>query len=214
MTILHDYWRSSASWRVRIALSIKGVKCQSRSHDLTRNEQRDSEYLSLNPQGFVPSWQEPDGWTVAQSVAILEYLEERFPTPALLPASARARAEVRSLVQTIACDIHTLNNLRVTRYLREQWQADDAQVNAWLRHWMHEGFIALEERALRQGSAEHLYGDSLTLADVCLVPQLYNAKRFGCPLDDFPTLARIGAHLSSLTAFSSTRPENHPGAPS
>ena len=132
MTILHDYWRSSASWRVRIALSIKGVKWQSRSHDLTRNEQRDSEYLSLNPQGFVPSWQEPDGWTVAQSVAILEYLEERFPTPALLPASARARAEVRSLVQTIACDIHPLNNLRVTRYLREQWQADDAfQVHAF-----------------------------------------------------------------------------------
>lgn len=214
MTILHDYWRSSASWRVRIALSIKGVTWQSQSHDLTRNEQRDREYLRLNPQGFVPSWQEPDGWTVAQSVAILEYLEDRFPTPALLPASARARAEVRSLVQTIACDIHPLNNLRVTRYLREQWQLDDARVNAWLCHWMREGFIALEERARRQGSAAHLYGDSLTLADVCLVPQLYNAKRFGCPLDDFPALARIGTHLSSLAAFSATRPENHPGAPS
>jgi len=213
MTILHDYWRSSASWRVRIALSIKGVRWQSHSHDLTRNEQRDSEYLSLNPQGFVPSWQEPDGWAVTQSVAILEYLEERFPAPALLPQSPRARAEVRSLVQTIACDIHPLNNLRVTRYLREQWETDDARMNAWLCHWMREGFIALEERAQRQGSAEHLYGDSLTLADVCLVPQLYNAIRFGCPLDDFPTLVRIGTRLSSLTAFSSTRPENHPGAP-
>jgi maleylacetoacetate isomerase len=213
MNILHDYWRSSASWRVRITLSIKGIDWQSNSHDLTRDEQRDRDYLTLNPQGFVPAWQEADGWTLAQSVAILEYLEERFPTPALLPPSGRARAEVRSLVQTIACDIHPLNNLRVTRYLRTQWQADDARVSAWLCHWMHEGFIALEERALQQGSTRHLHGESLTLADVCLAPQLYNARRFGCPLDDFPTLVGIGAHLSSLTAFAETRPENHPGAP-
>ncbi len=212
MTILHDYWRSSASWRVRIALAVKGIVWESHSHDLTRNEQRDRDYLTLNPQGLVPSWQEADGWTVAQSVAILEYLEERFPTPALLPSAPRARAEVRSLVQTIACDIHPLNNLRVTRYLREHWQADDARVSDWLCHWMREGFIALEERARRQGSTRHLHGESLTLADVCLVPQLYNAKRFGCPLDDFPTLVGIGAYLSSITAFAETRPESHPGA--
>jgi len=213
MSILHDYWRSSASWRVRITLAVKGIPWQSHSHDLTRNEQRDPNYLTLNPQGLVPAWEEADGWTVSQSIAILEYLEERFPTPALLPASPRARAEVRSLVQTIACDIHPLNNLRVTRYLREQWQVDDERVNQWLCHWMREGFVALEERTLRQGSAGHLFGDVLTLADVCLVPQLYNAKRFGCPLDDFPTLVRIGAHLSSLAAFADTRPESQPSAP-
>jgi len=213
MGILHDYWRSSASWRVRITLAVKGIDWRSHSHDLTRNEQRDRDYLTLNPQGLVPSWEEPDGWTVSQSVAILEYFEECFPTPALLPVSPRARAEVRSLVQIIACDIHPLNNLRVTRHLREQWQADDDRVNAWVCHWMREGFIALEERALRQGSARHLHGESLTLADVCLVPELYNAKRFGCSLDDFPTLVGIGAHLSSLTAFASTRPESHLDAP-
>lgn len=213
MSILHDYWRSSASWRVRITLAVKGISWQSHSHDLTRNEQRDPNYLTLNPQGLVPAWEEADGWTVSQSIAILEYLEERFPTPALLPASPRARAEVRSLVQTIACDIHPLNNLRVTRYLREQWQADDERVNRWLCHWMREGFVALEERALRQGSAKHLFGEVLTLADVCLVPQLYNAKRFGCPLDDFPTLVGIGTHLSSLAAFTDTRPESQPSAP-
>lgn len=213
MNILHDYWRSSASWRVRIALAIKGVKWQSCSHDLTRNEQRDRGYLDLNPQGFVPAWQEPDGWTVGQSIAILEYLEEIHPQPALLPASPRARADVRSLVQTIACDIHPLNNLRVTRHLREHWQANDDRVTAWLCHWMREGFIALEERARRQGSAQFLYGESTTLADVCLVPQLYNARRFGCALDDFPTLVSIGTHLTSLPAFHDTRPESHPCAP-
>ena len=133
MNVLHDYWRSSASWRVRIALALKGIEWQSQSHDLTRDQQRDSSYLDLNPQGLVPSWHESDGWVVSQSIAILEYLEECYPKPALLPATPRARAEVRSLVQLIACDIHPLNNLRVTRHLREQWQADDARVTDWSR---------------------------------------------------------------------------------
>jgi maleylacetoacetate isomerase len=213
MNLLHDYWRSSASWRVRIALALKGIEWQSQSHDLTRDQQRDSSYLELNPQGLVPSWQESDGWVVSQSIAILEYLEERYPKPALLPATPRARAEVRSLVQLIACDIHPLNNLRVTRHLREQWQADDARVTDWVCHWMREGFIALEARARKQSSSGYLYGQSLTLADVCLVPQLYNAKRFGCVMDDFPALNEIGAHLGSIAAFRDTRPEIHPGAP-
>lgn len=213
MNVLHDYWRSSASWRVRIALAIKGIEWQSHSHDLTRNEQRDPTYLDLNPQGLVPTWQEADGWSVGQSIAILEYLEERYPKPSLLPETPRERAEVRSLVQVIACDIHPLNNLRVTRHLRDQWQADEARVTDWVCHWMREGFIALEERARRQGSSEHLHGRSLTLADVCLVPQLYNAKRFGCSTEEFPTLNAIGAHLSALPAFRDTRPEMHPGAP-
>ncbi|MFZ9905664.1 MAG: maleylacetoacetate isomerase [Steroidobacteraceae bacterium] len=214
MNVLHDYWRSSASWRVRIALAIKGIEWQSLSHDLTRNEQRDQTYLKLNPQGLVPTWQETDGWSVGQSIAILEYLEECYPTPALLPDTPRARAEVRSLVQLIACDIHPLNNLRVTRHLREHWQADEPRVNAWVCHWMREGFIALEERARRQGSREHLHGRSLTLADVCLVPQLYNAKRFGCSTEDFPTLTAIGTKLSALPAFRDTHPQRHPAAPS
>lgn len=213
MNRLHDYWRSSAAWRVRIALAVKGIPWQSRSHNLTLNEQRDREYLELNPQGLVPTYQEDDGWSVSQSVAILEYLEERYPTPPLLPTDLRARAEVRALVQTITCDIHPLNNLRVTRHLRERWQADDERVTAWVCHWMREGFIALEQQALRLGSSRFMHGDSLSLADVCLAPQLYNAQRFGCSLDAFPTLTAIGDHLNSLPAFANTRPESHPHAP-
>lgn len=213
MNLLHDYWRSSAAWRVRIALAAKGLPWQSRSHNLTLNEQRDHHYLDLNPQGLVPTLQESDGWSVSQSVAILEYLEERYPTPALMPTEPRARAEVRSLVQIIACDIHPLNNLRVTRHLREQWHANDERVTEWVCHWMREGFIALEQQALRRGSEQFLHGKSLSLADVCLVPQLYNAKRFGCSLNAFPTLSAIGQHLNSLPAFSDTCPENHLHAP-
>lgn len=212
MLTLHTYWRSSAAYRVRIALEYKHLAWRAIPINLQAGAQRDPAYLARNPQGFVPMLE--DGSTrITQSLAIIEYLEERHPAPPLLPDSPALRAQARSMAALIACDIHPLNNLRVTRHLREQWQADDDRVNAWVCHWMREGFIALEERALRQGSARHLHGESLTLADVCLVPQLYNAKRFGCSLDDFPTLVGIGAHLSSLTAFASTRPESHLDAP-
>jgi len=213
---LYSYFRSSASYRVRIALNLKELPYTVVPVHLLKDggEQLMPAYRQLSPDALVPALQLQDqSVALTQSLAIIEYLEEVHPEPPLLPIDPLDRAWLRSIALTIACDIHPLNNLRVTRHLREQWQADDDRVNAWVCHWMREGFIALEERALRQGSARHLHGESLTLADVCLVPQLYNAKRFGCSLDDFPTLVGIGAHLSSLTAFASTRPESHLDAP-
>ena len=213
MSILHDYWRSSASWRVRITLAVKGISWQSHSHDLTRNEQRDPNYLTLNPQGLVPAWEEADGWTISQSIAILEYLEERFPTPALLPASPRARAEVRSLVQTIACDIHPLNNLRVLKYLTGELGLSEDQKLAWYRHWVVEGFDALEPQlASDPATGRYCHGDQPGLADVALVPQVANARRFGVDLAPYPTIWRIDEACRQLEPFRSAAPENQPDA--
>ena len=209
---LHSFWRSSAAYRVRIALALKGVAYETVAHHLGRGEQSAAAYTALNPQGFVPML-EDDGVCLGQSLAIIEYVDERFPAPPLLPSNPEGRAHVRALAQAIACDIHPLNNLRVLRYLRGPLGQDTAGVETWYRHWIAEGFVALEAMASRYtANGERLYGADLTLADVCLVPQMYNARRFQCDLSPYPTLVAIDRSLQSLAAFSAAAPERQPDA--
>jgi maleylacetoacetate isomerase len=208
--ILHTYWRSSAAYRVRIALNIKGAAYASMPVSLIKGEQRASAYLALNPQGLVPML-EAGGGRMGQSLAILEYLEERFPAPPLLPTGAEARAHVRAMAQVLASDTHPLTNLRVTKYLAEVLQADEAAKQAWIAHWMTDGLQALEALALPH-AGDCLFGDAVTMADCCLVPQLYSARRFGVPLEAFPTLLRAEAHCLALPAFDAARPEKQADA--
>ncbi len=209
---LYTFWRSSAAFRVRIALNVKGVAYESISKLFSRDEHRAAEYMLLNPQGLIPALDD-GGFVLGQSLAIIEYLDETHREPPLLPADARGRAIVRSLAQSIACDIHPLNNLRVLNYLKGPLAQGAAGVERWYHHWIREGFTGLEELARRHsGDRRHLYGAEVTLADVCLVPQLYNARRFRCDLTAFPTLTAIGAALEALPAFAAARPEVQPDA--
>jgi maleylacetoacetate isomerase len=212
---LHTYWRSSAAYRVRIVLALKGLACESVPRHLLRDggEQRRPDYLALNPQGLVPSL-EHDGHVLTQSLAICEYLEECFPEPPLLPAGPRERAAVRAMALAVACDIHPLNNLRVQQYLRDGLGQDEAVVSNWVRHWIAEGFDALEMLIGRHSQdGRHCFGGSLTLADACLVPQVYNARRAGLDLAPWPRLAAVAGHLESLPEFAAARPEAQPDAP-
>jgi maleylpyruvate isomerase len=209
---LYNYFRSSAAFRVRIALNLKGLKYDYVSKAFLKNEHRAADYLALNPQGLIPAL-DVDGTVISQSVAIIEYLNELHPQPPLLPADPLARAQVRSMTLAIACDIHPLNNLRVLNYLRQDLAQNDDGVNTWYRHWVGEGFRGLELQVAKHSSAgRHCFGDSLSLADVCLVPQMYNARRFNCDLTPFPTLVAISTHLESLPAFDTARPEVQPDA--
>jgi len=211
---LYTYWRSSAAYRVRIALHYKGLPFASVPKHLLRDggEQRKADYLALNPQGLVPALAD-DGLVIPQSLAICEYLEETHPEPRLLPGKARDRAIVRGMALAVACDIHPLNNLSVTAYLRSELGADDAAVNRWVGHWIQRGFGALEERVSREsGDGRHCYGSSVTLADVFLVPQMYNARRFKVDVAAYPRLVAICAHLEDLPAFAAARPEAQPDA--
>jgi maleylacetoacetate isomerase len=203
--VLHDYFRSSAAYRVRIALNLKGVEYESRAVDLRTGEQKDLAYKALNPQGFVPML-EIDGHRITQSLAIIVYLDQHFPEPPLMPADPAAQAHVRALALTIACDIHPLNNLRVLKYLGGPLGIEEAQRDSWYRHWVTEGFTALEALAAPR-SGKFLYGNTPSLADVCLVPQMYNARRFDVPLDAFPTLVRADAGASALPAFADAHPD-------
>ena len=211
---LYSYWRSSAAYRVRIALHYKSLPFETVSKHLLRDggEQRKADYLAVNPQGLVPALAD-DGQVIPQSLAICEYLEETHPEPPLLPGSALDRAAIRSMALAVACDIHPLNNLSVTAYVRAQFGADDAGINRWVAHWIQRGFGALEQR-VRQLSKDgrHCYGSSVTLADVCLVPQMYNARRFKVDVTSYPKLVAICAHLESLPAFSAARPDAQPDA--
>jgi maleylacetoacetate isomerase len=209
---LYNYFRSSAAFRVRIALNLKGLKYDYVSKAFLKNEHRAPDYLAVNPQGLIPAL-DVDGTVISQSVAIIEYLNELHPQPPLLPADPLARAHVRSMALAIACDIHPLNNLRVLNYLRQDLAQTDDGVNTWYRHWVGEGFRGLELQVAKHSSARrHCFGDSLSLADVCLVPQMYNARRFNCDLTPFPTLVAISTHLESLPAFDTARPEVQPDA--
>jgi maleylacetoacetate isomerase len=203
--ILHDYFRSSAAYRVRIALGLKGVEYDARSVNLADGAQKADEYRALNPQGFVPML-EIDGLRLTQSLAIIVYLDQRFPDPRLVPADPADGAHVRALAMTIACDIHPLNNLRVLKYLGSELGIEEAQRNAWYAHWIAEGLAPLEALAAPRSGA-FLFGDGPTLADVCLVPQLFNARRFSVPLDAFPTLLRADENARALEAFAAAHPD-------
>jgi maleylacetoacetate isomerase len=209
---LHGYFRSSAAYRVRIALALKGLPYDQVPVHLARGEQQAATFRALSPQGLVPIL-EDGGATLTQSLAIIEYLDETHPHPPLLPRTASDRARVRSLAQTIACDLHPLNNLRVLRYLADQLGADEAARSGWYRHWMAVGLTAFEQ-LVRDDSrtGRFCHGDAPSLADLCLIPQLYNARRFVCPVDGYPTLLRIEAACQALEPFRAAAPERQPDA--
>ena len=203
--ILYDYWRSSACYRVRIALNLKGVEYEKRPVNLAESEQRSDEYRALNPEGLVPML-EIDGHRLTQSMAILTYLDSRFPTPPLIPAMAPERAHVGEMAMIVACDIHPLNNLRVLKYLKNELGRSQEEVDRWYAHWIREGLPALEAIAASK-AGKFLFGEMPTAADVFLVPQLYNARRFNVPIDDFPTLLRAEENANKLEAFAAAHPE-------
>lgn len=203
--LLYDYYRSSAAYRVRIALNMKGIDYEQRPVNLLESEQKSEEYRALNPQGFVPML-EIDGHRLTQSVAILNYLDIRFPVPPLIPASAAERAHVVALAMMVACDIHPLNNLRVLKFLKGELGLSQEDVDQWYAHWITEGLRPLEEMAASK-AGKFLYGDAPTAADICLVPQLYNARRFNVPLDDYPTLVRADENANRLEAFAAAHPD-------
>lgn len=211
---LYDYWRSSACYRVRIALNLKGLPYAQKSVHLVKNggEQHSAAHHALNPQESVPVL--VDGVRVIrQSLAIIEYLDEAYGGPLLLPATARDRAHVRALALLVACDIHPLNNLRVMQYLEREHAFDAAARERWTRHWMEEGFRAFEAILVADAATgAYCHGDAPTLADACLVPQIYNAHRFGVDMTPFPTLRRINEHCLALAAFAAAGPENQPDA--
>jgi len=203
--VFYEYWRSSAAYRVRIALKLKGVDYESRPVDLREGEQRSSSFLAMNPQGLVPML-EIDGHRLTQSLAIIGYLDARFPNQPLIPASAAERALVVAMAMIVACDIHPLNNLRVLQYLKNELGHSQDEADAWYRHWISEGLAALEAMA-RPSAGKFLFGDAPTGADVCLVPQLYNARRFNVPLDDYPTLLRAEENANKLDGFAAAHPD-------
>ena len=205
MRTLYDYIRSSASYRVRIALHLKGLTHEIIPIPLLDNVQRSSGYLTHNPQGLVPTLVD-EGVTLTQSLAICEYLDELHPEPALLPKDAVGRATVRALALSIACDIHPLNNLRVLRYLESEFEASQAQKDAWYRHWVDTGLRAFEQQ-IERTRGQYCYGDTVTLADLALIPQVYNARRFQCDLSAYPNIVAIEQQCLVLSAFAQATPD-------
>ena len=193
---LHGYWRSSAAYRVRLALGLKGLSYDSVAHDLRRGAQRAEDYRLLQPQGLVPVLETPDG-PLIQSPAILEWLEERYPDPPLLPGESVGRAVVRAMAAIVACDIHPINNLRVLTRLREDMGADEAAIRRWIGHWVSEGLAALETLIAQHGDG-YAYGARPTLADCHILPQVYNAQRFAVDLSPYPLLTASAARLHAL----------------
>ncbi|MEO7276916.1 MAG: maleylacetoacetate isomerase [Sphingomicrobium sp.] len=204
--ILYDYPRSSAAYRVRIALNLKGVDFERRSINLIAGEQRSDEYRALNPQSLIPML-DIDGHRLTQSLAIIDYLDLRYPNCPLMPTSAAARAHVVAMAMTVACDIHPLNNLRVLGYLKREFGHAQDDVDDWYEHWILEGFAALEILAAPH-AGKYLFGDAATVADVCLVPQIYNARRFKVLLDDFPTLLRADENANQIEGFVAAHPDH------
>ena len=203
--VLYDYRRSSAAYRVRIALNLKGVDYESRPVNLLESEQKGDEYRELNPQGLMPTL-EIDGHRLTQSLAIMVYLDQVFPDPPLVPRDPADGAHVRAMALAVACDIHPLQNLRVNKYLEGPLGLSQERRIAWDAHWIIVGLGALETIA-RAGAGNFLFGDEPTIADVCLVPQLFNARRFNVPLDDYPTLLRADENAGQMEAFAAAHPD-------
>ncbi len=210
---LYGYWRSSASYRIRIVLNLKGVDWEYAPVPLDRGEHRQPGFRAINPAALVPVL-DLDGERLAQSPAIAEFLEERYPAPALLPAGPLERARVREMQHLIGCDIHPLQNLRVLKYLRAEFGQDDEGVAAWCRHWIGEGFAAFEALAgLHSTGGRFSFGDAFTLADVWLMPQVYNAHRFGLDLAPYPVIRSIADHCGHLAEVAAAHPDRQPDAP-
>ena len=209
--ILYGYFRSSAAYRVRIALNLKGLAYRQAPVSLVKAEQRSADFLALNPQGLVPALQDGEV-LLTQSLAICEYLDDAYPdTVQLLPADPVLRARVRAFAQAIACDIHPVNNLRILNYLKTELGQDEAARNSWYRHWVQEGFAALEQQ-LAASAGQFCFGDNITLADVCLLPQVFNAQRFNVDMAPYPRLAAIAENLAALSAFADAHPSSQPDA--
>jgi maleylacetoacetate isomerase len=208
---LYSYFRSSAAYRVRIAFNLKGLSCDMVSIHLQKEGglNKKPDFRAINPQMRVPALQLDSGEVLIQSLAIIEYIDETHPQPPLLPRDALERAKVRAISQIIACDIHPLNNVGPLRYLKNQMGQDQAKIDAWYHHWVLDGFDAIEAM-LRPGP--YAFGSEISLADVCLVPQVYNARRLKVPLDRFPKIVAVDAACGKLAAFEQARPENQPDA--
>jgi len=210
---LFDYFRSSAAYRVRIALNLKGVAPERAFVHLRRGAQREDEYLALNPQGLVPSLVTDKGEVLTQSIAIIEWLDETYPKPPLLPPDPEGRARARALALAIACDIHPLNNTRVLSYLTGTLGVTEEQKNGWYKYWIDTGFEALETQLSRDATTGRFcHGDAPTIADVCLVPQMANARRVNFDFTPYPTLLRIEAACAALPAFANAAPAKQPDA--
>ena len=208
---LYSYFRSSAAYRVRIALNLKSLPYEMVPVHLTKDggQQRKPEFRVLNPQMRVPALALSGGEVLTQSLAIIEYLDDIHPEPPLLPADALERAKVRALAQMVACDIHPLNNLIVLQYLKRTLKHEQPEIDAWYHHWVTDGFTAIEAML---GPGPYACGSQVTLADICLVPQVANARRFKVPLDKFPKIVAVDAACQKLPAFDKARPENQPDA--
>jgi maleylacetoacetate isomerase len=211
---LYTYFRSSAAWRVRIALALKGIGTDAEFIHLLKGggQQRTAGFRAINPMGVVPALALDDGTVLTQSIAIMEYLEETHPEPPLLPEDPQARARVRAFALGIACEIHPLNNLRVLRYLKNAMGQSDSARDMWYHHWIAEGLTALETIVRDTGPGPFLFGAAPSMADVCLVPQMANARRFKCPVDVYPTLLRAETAALAVPAFRDSAPDRQPDA--
>jgi maleylacetoacetate isomerase len=211
---LYSFFRSSAAYRARIALNVKGLQYEYVAKHLVKNggEHRSADYLAINPQGFIPAL-EHDGVLITQSVAIIEYLDEVFPSPPFLPKRPVDRAAVRAMSLLVACDIHPLNNLRVLNYLKSPLSQSTEAIADWYKNWIAEGFLALEQLIAKHSSdGRYCFGNTVTMADVLLVPQVANSRRYQMDLTPYPTLKKVTIHLESLPAFLAARPEVQPDA--
>lgn len=210
--ILYDYYRSSAAYRVRIAIELKGLAVERRPVHLLRRggEQREAAYLTKNPQALVPALELDDGTVLTQSLAIIDYLETLAPLPRLVPADAIAAAKVRAVALSVACDIHPLNNLRVVQFLEREMKQGQAALDAWRRHWILKGGLEPIDQMIEAGP--YCFGSTPTLADICLIPQIYNARRFAVPLDHLPKIRAVEAACAELPAFQAAHPSAQPDA--